>query len=134
MIRIHGLWRQHREHLFPEVFLDIFFLLLFQILKIQPAHTVGPELFFDLGICLVTLFVKRRDCTVDRIKLLLRRHAGTYIKLLVVYCRHIVKASYTDHEKFVQIARKYSDELHAFHKRNALILRLFENSLIKPEP
>ena len=134
MIRIHNLRRKHRKYLLFKIFLHIFFFLLLQIFDIQSAHTVRLKLFLDLRIGLISLFIQRRHRPVDRVKLLFRSHAGADIQLPVVHRGHIIQTAHPDHKKLIQVAGEYSDKLHPFHKRNALVPCLLQNSLIEPEP
>ncbi len=59
MIRIDDLRRKTGRICSFKIFLHILLLLLLQFLQIQPAHPVGLQLFLDLRVSLVALFVKR---------------------------------------------------------------------------
>ena len=134
MVRVHDLGRKQRKNLFLKIFFHILFFLLLQLLYIQSAHAVGPELFLDLRISLIPLFIQRGHCPVDRVKLLLRGHAGPYVQLFIIHSSHIIQAARPDHKKLVQITRKYGDKLHPFHKGNALVPCLLQHPLVKSEP
>ena len=134
MVRIYDLRGQHRKDLFLEILLDIFLFLLLQFLEIKTAHSVWFQLFFDLCICLIALFIQRRNCLIDCFELLFRRHAGLRIKLLVVHCRHVIEAAHADHKKLIQIARKDRDKFHSLHQRYSLIPCFLQHSLIKAQP
>ena len=134
VVAVHNLRRQHGQHLFLKIFFYELLFLLLKLFKVKTAHTVGLELLFDLRIRLVALFVKRRHCPVDRVQLLHRRHPRSAVHFLIIHSCHIIKTAYPDHEKFVQIARKYGDKLHSLHERNTLISGFLQHSLVKPEP
>ena len=134
MVRVYDLGRKHRKDLFLKIFFYILFFLLLQVPDIQSAHTVWLELFLDLRIGLIPLFIQRGHCPVDRIQLLLRGHAGPYVQLFIIHSSHIIQAAHPDHKKLVQIARKYGDKLHPFHKGDTLVPCLFQHSLVKSEP
>ena len=134
MIRIDDLRGKDRQDLFLKIFLHILLLLLLQFLQIQPAHPVGLQLFLDLRVSLVALFVKGRHGRIDGVQLLACRHAGPDIQLPVVRRRHVIEASHADHEEFVQVAGEDGNKLHPLHQRHRLIPRLLQHSLVEPEP
>ncbi len=57
MIGVHDLRREHRQDLLLEVFPYILLLLLLQLLEIQPAYTVRLQLFLNVRVSLIPLFI-----------------------------------------------------------------------------
>ena len=134
MVGVYDLGREHRQDLLLKIFLYILLLRLFQFLKPETAYTIRRKLFFQICISPVTLFVQRRHRTVDRRKLLGRSHAGFRIPFAVIHSHHIAQTPHADHEKFIQITCKYGDKFHPLHQRDALVTRLLQHPLVKPQP
>ncbi len=47
---------------------------------------------------------------------------------------HVEQAPHADHKKLIQVAHKYSDELHALQERQRLILRFLQHPLVELKP
>ena len=134
MVGVHDLWREDGKYLFLEIFLYILFLTLFQLFKIQTAHPIRMKLLLNFRVSFISFFIKRRHCLVNFFQLLRRCHSRTGIHRFRIGRCHIKKASHTNHEKLIQIARKNCHEFHSFQKGNGWILGFFQNSLIKFQP
>ena len=137
MAAVHDLGAEDGEKLALEILFPEMLVLLGQLIEVHLAVAAGSQIFQRLGVIFVAVLLKLGRLGHDGGKLLLRRHVGLILPLLLLAAHEVcplLERADAHHEELVQIGAIDGQELELLGQRDIFILAQHQHAAVEIQP